>query len=497
MRSARANCRPRNKLIFTLLVSGASVCALAARTRAQDVNPAPIRVKSNEVLVPVLVLNKKGLDQLHGQDIVSYITQTDRDRDQFLQDLAVRDLTAADFRVFEDGKEQAVARVTSQDVSPAGDIGSGGGKWGESKSPSTPEKGIHVTLPIWPGYMVAYAQPPSPEGSCHEVTIKVLRPDVGVYARNQYCSTHDSPTDALNGTKLGRQMESKLEGQKTGSMSVSVTAVPFFTTGQQARLQIAIFFPEGDLKLYDGDCDRPPPISVLGLLNTSDGKLVSRFSDLMPRGLNFRGQHLPDLLPGDAISCVMPSPNQYNIQFYVPPGRYVLQVLIKDRKAFGRADIPVGVDDHDPRSLALSGVVLAHTFRRLPGGVEDTASLPGDYPALASKGVQLMPTANSQFNRDELLYFYFEMFEPQSPHPPSPSVQAHLRIVDTKTGEIEREMQPVDATPYTFPGSPVIPLEAGIDISNLRSGTYRLDVQATDSAGQSTPWHAANFTIEH
>jgi len=45
-------------------------------------------------------------------------------------------------------------------------------------------------------------------------------------------------------------------------------------------------------------------------------------------------------------------------------------------------------------------------------------------------------------------------------------------------------------------GSPVIPIGRGIDINKLPNGSYRLDVQATDSAGKSTPWQAANFTVE-
>jgi hypothetical protein len=35
-----------------------------------------------------------------------------------------------------------------------------------------------------------------------------------------------------------------------------------------------------------------------------------------------------------------------------------------------------------------------------------------------------------------------------------------------------------------------------MDISKLPKGSYRLDVQATDSAGKSTPWRTASFTVE-
>ena len=76
------------------------------------------------------------------------------------------------------------------------------------------------------------------------------------------------------------------------------------------------------------------------------------------------------------------------------------------------------------------------------------------------------------------------------------TMQIQMRIVDVKTGEVKSDSQPVDATPYVKAGSPVIPIGRGIDISKLPKGSYRLDVQATDSAGKGTPWRTANFTIE-
>ena len=35
-----------------------------------------------------------------------------------------------------------------------------------------------------------------------------------------------------------------------------------------------------------------------------------------------------------------------------------------------------------------------------------------------------------------------------------------------------------------------------IDISKLPKGSYRLDVQANDSTGKTTPWRSVNFTVE-
>jgi hypothetical protein len=42
----------------------------------------------------------------------------------------------------------------------------------------------------------------------------------------------------------------------------------------------------------------------------------------------------------------------------------------------------------------------------------------------------------------------------------------------------------------------VIPVGRGIDISKLPNGSYRLDVQASDSTGKNTAWRTASFTVE-
>jgi hypothetical protein len=41
-----------------------------------------------------------------------------------------------------------------------------------------------------------------------------------------------------------------------------------------------------------------------------------------------------------------------------------------------------------------------------------------------------------------------------------------------------------------------IPVGRGMDLSKLPMGSYRLDVQATDSTGKSAAWRSASFTVE-
>lgn len=75
-------------------------------------------------------------------------------------------------------------------------------------------------------------------------------------------------------------------------------------------------------------------------------------------------------------------------------------------------------------------------------------------------------------------------------------VEAHLRIVNSKTDKTAADLDPVRAAPETQSGSTVIPIAQFIPFGKLPKGAYRLEVQATDAAGRSTAWRATNFTIE-
>jgi hypothetical protein len=68
--------------------------------------------------------------------------------------------------------------------------------------------------------------------------------------------------------------------------------------------------------------------------------------------------------------------------------------------------------------------------------------------------------------------------------------------VDAKTGELKMDLTPVDAAPYARAGISVIPIGQEISLSSLAKGAYRLNVQASDAAGKSTPWRTANFIVQ-
>jgi len=496
--------RPR-KLGHTIrILSCVSTIALVLipSARAQDSGPAPIRVESHDVYVPVLVLDKKRVNELQRMNPALYDKQVLTNSLDF-GSVAVGDLLPQDFHLFEDGVEQRIQSVTPQtkfsrsfrdNKGLAEDfVGAGSGIWVAPGGMKDIAAGKELNVPEWPGYLVAYVPPGSSPGGCHKVTVKVDRQNSLVFARTEYCDS----ADPLNGTPSGKQMQSILESGKQGKIGLSLAAVPFFTNTRSARVQISVEFSPNRIARFGADCYGLPEIRILGLIYAASGKLVSRFSDFMSRSFSPRGQAMPLLLPNSTIpiACIAGGPS-YETQVYLAPGDYRLQVALVDGDKLGRAEIPFLVENHDDKALGISGIALAKRYRDATTDPNTMpTALPVNYVPLLSKGFEVTPVADTGFDKTQALYFYVELFEPPSAAPPPVRTQVHVRVVDADTGEVKNDLKPLDTAPFARSGNPVVPVSGGILIDDLPNGAYRVEIQAADSAGRATPWRRANFTI--
>jgi hypothetical protein len=488
----------RKTTIFESIAGAMTLLIWAPVSFSQE----PIRVQSNEVLVPVFVVDKGRVRSLISapENLFHAILAGDAQLvDKIVEGPVIRDLTAADFQVFDDGKERAIRSVAYEqslywDVRDnAGHhteyIGPGGGKWSTIEWPPN-----FVGHTDFPHYLIAFALPESPEGSCHQIKINVNRPNAFVAARSEYCNTNHSPLDPLNGTKLGEQLESVLAAQKDNTIDISVLAIPLYSNGDAARVHISLDWPWASLK------GMTRTKGVLRMVFRKDGSLVTRFSDLADRyGVPRRAW--TDLLShnGDRPEINLIE-NRYDGQVELPPGEYQLRVALGDGTRFGRADIPLTVDSYDKKAVSISPLSLCKQIsdvsanaRKLPGA---WSAKPGSYVPLVSNDREFKPTSNTRFKAVKNLYVYFEIYEPLSEAGTPATVEFQIRIVDLKTGAVVSDLSPISASPYAKAGNSVIPIGRGIDIRRLPKGSYRLDVRAADSTRKSTDWRSVNFTIE-
>jgi hypothetical protein len=483
--------------LLLLLLSCVSMCTAPAAI-AQD----PIRVETKEVLVPVFVIDKTRYQDLRRdpRNLFKAVVSGDmRSEESIVERIGIPELTATDLRLYEDGQLQTVDNVSRQPMVHRGIrdnqgfhseyIGTGGGKW---SSREWPPEVIADILP--PQYLIEYAPPESPEGSCHKIKIEVNRRKVIVVARGEYCSAKHPASDPLQGTPLGIQMESYLASAVDSNIGVTLTAIPLYDDKNTIRIQIALDWPWKSLK-FDSRM-----LGVLGLVYTKYGVLAQRFSDTSESDSEELGEYKRAF--GNDLRDV--APTRYETQLRLPPGEYSLRIALSDGKKFGRSEIPLTIESQG-KTLAISPVSLckqvqnvsdrlSHTADKLPGNLAD--QFKREYVPLVSNGIEFKVTGNTQFKKGEILYAYFEVVEPLLERDASTNVQIQMRVIDLGSGEVKSDPQPISAMSYAKPGNPVIPIGRGIDIKDLPTGSYRLDVRAADSTGNSTAWRSVNFTVE-
>ena len=162
--------------------------------------------------------------------------------------------------------------------------------------------------------------------------------------------------------------------------------------------------------------------------------------------------------------------------------------------------MPLRVGSLDPQRLLISDLVVANVIRGLSWVLRDAASVspsPVIPTPLVSKDLQYFPDLGnpSRLPKHAPLYLYFEVYQPTS-ETQATAVFYQLRITNLKTGSLVMNTGPMSTADWIVPGNPVIPIGLKVATEKLHKGSYRLEIQATDSAGRQTDWRQAKFTIQ-
>jgi hypothetical protein len=492
----------REQLMRLLAKVGLILAGVAPVSFAQG----PIRVETNQVLVPTVVFDKKLY--AHEQDLQSRVEKDPH----FWDTIAIRDLVASDFHLSEDGQDQTIVSVKLE--APTSIVvednlgrhtekaGSGGGRW------VYPD--IFWGLSIgFPHYVIGYLPPHSPPGSCHQVRVSVGRPNLVVWARSEYCNTEHPPSDPLNGTEFGLRMEREFAEPTEGNIDVTLQALAFRGVGGTSRANISLEFSPNALKHEFKDGRLYATIGVFGKIYSQDGAVVKRFSDFACCDYGNEKKSFWNAWSagprGGKNSSMLPY--RYDQQIDLATGEYVVEVLLSDGEHFGRRKVSLRVEDFAASQLSISEVALCERVRKMPTDPADVpAALSGRYIPLVSNTVEFVPDKKARLlkfpgSQNLGLYFYFEIYAPQTlgptgAGPTGAGLQAHLRVVNPRTGEIKINSQAIDLAPYLNPGSPFVFVGRGVRLDSLDVGSYEMEVQATDSSGHSTPWKEAAFTVE-
>lgn len=445
--------------------------------------------------------------------------------------LYIRGLSAKDFYLTVDGDEQKIESVTSENTGLRVRDSLGihneysmtpSGRWNAADFPvphyvysGTVDYGLLARN----RYDISFVPQGASSTGCHKINVTVNRRNSIVAARDEYCAS-ESPSDILNGSSLGNQLEGELTSAQPGEIPLALETAVFDSDEGKGRVRIALEFPPELLhRHWSQDWTLEASIGVLGMIYEKSGPAVVRFSDFgcctqYSTGFTFGMQGLKlsnsdDIgkqlgVPSASIYLSLSNreksliPNRYETYLDLPPGDYDLKIVLGDGEKFGRAETHLKVEIPDDTKLALSSVMLCNRYRdaHVAELEAKAANFAPQYVPMVSKGAEFSPAGKTTFSSSDTLIAYFEIYKPQLASGAESGVQVHLKIVDAKSGSLVKDFPAVDAATYERSGSDVIPIAREVPVSELAKGQYRLEVQATDAAGRTTPWRESDFSIE-
>ena len=351
--------------------------------------------------------------------------------------------------------------------------------------------------------------------------------------RTRYCNTDegDTVTVTVEGRKLAAKMETFAKSASRGSLKVSSRSFVFWSsrvlslmrdnptsTGSTpasattnytyvvvvhdsrapATVQIAT---EYDLwtKLWDYPCPGDhPAIYVLGVVYRANGEVAAQFGD---RYACLESGYHPidfDLPMGSYVPLGVNIPSRFNTQIELRPGDYDVHVVVSDGHKFGQAQIPLRVEPIDSQALTISDLALNGVLRDASWLVREAALVspaPLVPSPLVSKHAQFMPVPDARLPKKSSLPLYSEIYEPLLADR-SAEVYFRMKITDLKEGTLVVNTGPTSAAQCVIPGNVVIPIALNVETEKLQSGRYKIEVQASDSAGRTTEWRMAKFAIQ-
>jgi VWFA-related protein len=333
-------------------------------------------------------------------------------------------------------------------------------------------------------YILGYVPGDTPEGSCHTLKVKLNRGGLNVRARSGYCNTRSA--NPLEGKPLEKQLESHAMGSHPGSIHGLLQVPYFYTAPETARVNLAMEIPADTFQFNKEKGKYHANLNVLGIAYRTDGTIGARFSDTVNMDLE-----------KDEWKEFTKLPYRYENQFDATPGTYKLAVVLSaGGDAFGKFESPLAIDPYDGKHFSLSGVALTNSAQRLndiPTGLDSV--LLEDRTPLVVKGTQIVPSGSNRFKHTDNVILYTEIYEPLLTSATPPMVGMAYRIFERSTNKQVFFTEVVRADDFIQKGNSVIPVGMKVKVDDLKPGSYRLVMQAVDSAKNHAPDRSVDFDV--
>jgi VWFA-related protein len=293
-------------------------------------------------------------------------------------------------------------------------------------------------------YLVGYSSTnEAKDGRFRRISVRVKRPDLRVEHRTGYYAERDF-------AHTGRQ-DRERELQEQLSSPLSSTDIPVFVSAGWFRLAndryyvpLSVAIPDiGSRRSSADTSDRPQgttEFDVLGAVRDEQGRPVGRIRQTLK------------LADGGGRQLL------YQSGLTLPPGRFSAKVVVRENGtgAVGSFETGVFVPDLRRAPMKVSSVTLSTQLRPVEGRQRTENPLVRD-------GVEILPSLTHVVDREQKMYFYYEVYEPETPAAGTSSLKTSLAFY--------RGAVKVFETPLVE--------RTGLDAADRRAAIFQFEVPAS------------------
>jgi VWFA-related protein len=336
-------------------------------------------------------------------------------------------------------------------------------------------------------YVLGYVPPrPTHDGSYHKIQVKVEQKGLVVRARNGYYDMRGSGSDLLAGDPVEKTLEARVASPQPGNVTMSLEAPYFYTAANLARVNLAMEIPGDALNFEKEKGKYHAELNLLGVAYRDDGTVAARFSDTGKLDMDKKEQK--ELSKGNY---------PYQNSFDIAPGKYKLKVVLSTgADSFAKIEKPLEIEPYNGKQFGLSGVALSNEYYSISDlGTHLDQALLEERKPLVSQNRQFLPSGSNRFSRDQGVALYVEVYEPLLLSDSTLRVGIIYNVVDKKTNQQVYTSNTILVNQFAQTGNLVIPIAVPLHSDQIKCGDCRIDVIARDGAGNASPVHSVDFTI--
>src|ERR1043166_5962984 len=314
-----------------------------------------------------------------------------------------------------------------------------------------------VTKDISSYYILGYASTnPDRDGRYRRITVRLKnKSDVKVEAREGYYADRDFSHTAKGDREV--QLQEQL------SLQIPATDVPLFLTAGWFRMSADRYYVPVSIAVPGSAVPRPKAnekltLDVAGFIRDERNFPVGRIRDTMTVP--------PASADGIAARQVL-----YQTGVTLPPGRFSIKVVVRENSTgrMGTFETKVVVPELKQAPVKVSSVVLSTQLQNA-GGRKSSSPLVRD-------GVELVPNLTHIVNRNQKLYFYYEVYDPAQ-DAGMPQLRTSLAFYRGRVKVFETPV--VERTAVDSADRHAAVFQFEVPASSFRTGLYTCQINIVD-----------------